>query len=469
MILPTVRGGTSNSHPTPRRIANPAALALLLGLLAAAATPAGARTLAVFNGNVPGDTFGGSVASAGDLNGDGLTDLIIGAYQSDAGGMDAGRAYVFYGGRRVDTKPHMGLGVQSAGDLFGVSVASAGDLNKDGFPDLIVGAHENDAAGANAGRAYVYFGGPNGDTKPDVILSGEGAGDAFGYSVAGAGDVNGDGYADVVVGAYENSARAGGAGRAYVYFGGGRMDGSPDLIFTGQAAGDYFGISVAGAGDVNGDRFDDVIIGAYQCDAGGTDAGQAYVFFGGPSADNRSDLVMTGTSAGDAFGFSVAPAGDVNKDGFADVIVGAYHNDAAGSDAGRAYVFFGGARPDGRADLVLTGEAAGDAFGYSVAGMGDANGDGFADLIVGAYGNDAGGSAAGRAYVYFGGTAPDAVSDFTITGEATLDNLGYAVSGVGDVNGDGLGDAAVGSPFAGAGRVYLCSPAGSRARPVAER
>ncbi|MGH7682333.1 MAG: integrin alpha, partial [Candidatus Eiseniibacteriota bacterium] len=102
-----------------------------------------------------------------------------------------------------------------------------------------------------------------------------------------------------------------------------------------------------------------------------------------------------------------------------------------------------------------------------VGGAGDTNGDGFSDVIVGAYGNDAGGSAAGRAYVYFGGNAPDAVSDFTITGEASLDNLGYAVSGAGDLDGDGLADVVVAAPFANAGRVYLCSPTGRR--PLAER
>ncbi|MGH7681438.1 MAG: integrin alpha, partial [Candidatus Eiseniibacteriota bacterium] len=347
-------------------------LAASLASLAILAMPrsAEARTLAVLNGNVPGDTFGGAVAGIGDQNGDGLADVIVGAYQSDVGGLDAGRAYVFFGGRKIEVKARTAFGAQGAGDLFGVSVANAGDVNKDGFSDIIVGAHENDAAGANAGRAYIFFGGPAGDARPDVILTGEAAGDAFGYSVAGAGDVNGDGYADVIVGAYENSTRADGAGRAYVYYGGSRMDATPDLIVTGQAAGDYFGISVSGAGDVNGDGYADVVVGAYQCDIGGTDAGRAYVFYGGARSDDRPNLIFTGAAAGDAFGFSVASAGDVNRDGYADVIVGAYHNDAGGSDAGRAYVFFGAARPDDRPDLILTGEASGDAFGYSVGGAG---------------------------------------------------------------------------------------------------
>lgn len=445
------------------------AISIALAALALSADPASARNLVTLLGATPGDTFGGAVAAAGDLNGDGFGDLIVGAYQCDAGGLDAGRAYVYYGGRTVDAKPDLYLTGEAPGDLFGVSVASAGDVNRDGFPDLIVGAHENDAMGANAGRAYLYFGGPTADSKPDVVFSGEAAGDAFGYSVASAGDLNGDGYGDVIVGAYENSSRASGAGRAYLYFGGATMDNSPDLTFTGDAGGDYFAISVASAGDVNGDKFGDVIVGAYQNDFSGRDAGRAYVFFGGPRADDRPDLTLTGAAAGDAFGFSVASAGDVNKDGFGDVIVGAYHNDAGGVDAGRAYVYFGGTRPDARADLVLTGDAPGDAFGFSVAGAGEVNGDGFSDVVVGAYGSDAGGSAAGRAYVYFGGTAPDAVSDFTVTGEATLDNLGYAVSGAVDLDGDGFSDVAVAAPFGDAGRAYLCSAVGGRQKPVAGR
>jgi hypothetical protein len=445
------------------------AVAIILAALTVPAGPASARTLATLLGATPGDTFGGAAAAAGDLNGDGFGDLIVGAYQCDARGLDAGRAYVYFGGRTVDAKPDLYLTGEAAGDLFGVSVASAGDVNGDGFPDLIVGAHENDAMGANSGRAYIFYGGPAADSKADVVLSGEAAGDAFGYSVASAGDVNGDGNADVIVGAYENSAKAGGAGRVYVFFGGASMDNSPDLVFTGADAGDYFGISVASAGDLNGDKFGDVIVGAYQNDTAGRDAGRAYVFLGGPHADDRPDLILGGAAAGDAFGFSVATAGDVNKDGFGDVIVGAYHNDAGGLDAGRAYIYFGGARPDARADLTLTGDGPGDAFGFSVAFAGDVNGDGFSDVIAGAYGNDAGGSAAGRGYVYFGGTAPDALSDFTVTGEATLDNLGYAVTGALDLDGDGFGDVAVAAPFGDAGKVYLCSPVGGKQKPVAGR
>jgi hypothetical protein len=456
------------ARPVPGHIVWAVAAVALLGAAGSPGT-ASARMLLALTGASPGDNFGGSVASAGDMNGDGIDDLIVGAYQSDFGGLDAGQVYVFFGGARPDAKPDLLMTGEAAGDLFGVSVAGVGDVNKDGYADILVGAYGNDAHGANAGRAYLYFGGPRPDGRPDLVLSGESAGDAFGYSVAAAGDLNHDGYADFMVGAYENSAHGAGAGRVYVYYGGPHPDDRPDLILNGEAPGDLFGISVATAGDVNGDGFSDMIVGAYQNDAGGQDAGRAYIFFGGPTVDDHPDVVLAGAAPGDYFGFSVAGAGDVNRDGFSDVIVGAYHNDAGGAEAGRAYVFFGGAHPDATPDLVLTGEAPGDAFGYCVAGAGDLNGDGFADLVVGAYGNDAGGAAAGRAYAFYGGSAPDAVPDFTITGEATLDNLGYSVSTAGNFNGEGLADLVVAAPFANAGSVYVVKPTTGRMKPVAGR
>jgi hypothetical protein len=470
-------------NPAPRAMAltrtAAAALAVAIGAIALfPATPDDAEAAAaresrgalVLNGGVPGEAYGCSVAAAGDVNGDGYDDVIAGAYQSARNGLAVGRAYVYYGSRRPVNHPDVALIGEAAGDAFGVCVASAGDMNHDGYADVIVGAYQNDGRGANAGRAYVYFGGPSLHERPDLVLNGDSAGDAFGYAVSSAGDVNGDGFADVVVGAYENSARGAGAGRAYVFFGSARPDAVPDLVLSGEAAGDRFGISVACAGDVNRDGFADVIVGAYQNDAGGVDAGRAYIYFGGQKPDDHPDEVLTGASAGDSFGFSVAGVGDVNHDGFADVTVGAYHNAAGGKDAGRAYVYQGSVLPMEHPALVLTGEAAGDAFGYAVSPAGDVNGDGFADVAVGAYGNDAGGSAAGKAYVYYGG-ATDAAPDFTLAGESTLDNLGFAVSGAGDVDGDGFADLVVGAPYsdADAGRAYLARALAGRARPVAKR
>ena len=135
------------------------------------------------------------------------------------------------------------------------------------------------------------------------------------------------------------------------------MNNIADVILIGESVGDYFGFSVSTAGDVNGDGFSDVIVGAYTNDAGGTDAGRAYIFFGGASMDNTADVTLTGASDEDKFGTSVSTAGDVNGDGYFDVIVGANYNDAGGSDAGSAYIYLGGAGMDDVADLILTGAA----------------------------------------------------------------------------------------------------------------
>jgi hypothetical protein len=301
-----------------------------------------------------------------------------------------------------------------AGDHFGRSVSGAGDVDGDGYDDLIVGANWNDAGGADAGRAYVY----SGQTGNLIwAFTGEAAGDWFGISVSGAGDVNNDGYDDLIVGAVYNNAGGDKAGRAYVYSG---QTGNLIWTFTGEAARDYFGRSVSGAGDVDNDGYDDLIVGAIYNDAGGDKAGRAYVYSG-----QTGNLIytFTGEAAGDALGYSVSGAGDVNSDGYHDLIVGANWNDAGGTDAGRAYVYSG---QTGNLMYTFTGEATGDAFGWSVSGAGDVDNDGYHDLIVGAYGNDAGGDYAGRAYVY--SCEPYLCGDVNGDGEVNINDAVYLIN-----------------------------------------
>jgi len=391
---------------------------------------------ATFTGAAAGDHFGFSVSDAGDVNNDGYNDVIVGARGNDEGGNEAGRAYIYYSGASMDSTADVILTGAAAYDWFGHSVSSAGDVNSDGYDDVVVGALGNDEGGSEAGRAYIYYGGASMDSTADVTLTGAAAGDYFGYSVSGAKDVNKDGYDDVIVSAYFNDAGGTEAGRAYIYFGAASMDSTADVLLTGAAAFDNFGESVSCAGDVNKDGYDDVIVGAVGNDAGGSEAGRAYIYYGGASMDSTADVIFTGAAADDRFGGSVSGAGDVNKDGYDDVAVGAHFNDAGGSNAGRVYIHYGGASMDSAADVIFTGVAESNAFG-TVSGAGDVNNDGFDDVIVGAVGNDAGGTDSGQAYIYLGAASMDSAADVTLTGAAANDWFGSPVSGAGDVDNDG--------------------------------
>jgi len=356
--------------------------------------------------------FGVSVSGAGDLNSDGYDDVIVGANNYSSG---IGRAYVYFGGSSMDNTADVTLTGEGTGSFFGVSVSGAGDLNGDGYDDVIVGAHYYSS---KTGRAYVYFGGSSMNNTADVTLTGEGTDNQFGYSVSGAGDLNGDGYDDVIVGAPYYSS---GTGRAYVYFGGSSMNNTADVIMTGGTY-DCFGNSVSGTGDLNGDGYDDVIVGAYDYSSG---TGRAHVYFGGSSMNNTADVTLTGEEAINHFGCSVSGAGDLNGDGYDDVIVGAYNYS---SETGRAYVYFGGSSMDKTADVIMTGEGISNAFGCSVSGAGDANSDGYDDVIVGAYVYS---ESTGRSYVYFGGSSMNNTADVTMTGAGIGNYFGISVSEAG--------------------------------------
>ncbi|MFO1079062.1 MAG: VCBS domain-containing protein [Reyranellaceae bacterium] len=430
----------------------------------------------VLRGPAAGDLTGWSVAAAGDLNGDGIGDLIVG---NPAAGSDyAGAAYVLYGrdsgfgtidgrGRAVvdlgalSSTDGFTIRGAAAGDLAGWSVAAAGDVNGDGIADMIVGAPFGSAGGSFSGQSYVVYG----------KSGGIGTSDGHGHTTL-----------DLAT-----------------------LSAADGFVVRGAASGDQAGWSVATAGDVNGDGIDDLLIGAPFGGDGGLFAGQAYVLFGqaGPRAatdgsgqavidladaanlsPNRGFLIR-GDSEWSFAGWSVSTAGDVNGDGFDDLVIGAPIAGSGDGPTGQAYVVFGSEHGFGALDgqgravidlsndgagftasqgFVIRGDTSHDEAGLQVSRVGDFNGDGYDDLLVGARSAD---DAAGRSYILFGGGAPGALdtqgrtvvdlgaltaqTGFLVVGAQSGDQAGFSVSAAGDVNQDGLADIIVGAPEAGDG------------------
>jgi hypothetical protein len=377
------------------------------------------------DGDATADYFGYGLTGGGDINGDGADDLVVGAYSADLGGSNAGAVYVYYGEPTSgaldasDDADFILVGSTSS-DYLGHGVAILPSVDGDKYDELVMGAHGQDGGGSTAGSVYVFNGPLAGSASgtdvsvADARLQGEDATDYFGYWVADAGDFDGDGVSDLVVGANYESSAGSYAGAAYVFAGttwSGTVDASTaDLKLTGEAAGDYAGGSVDGIGDHDGDGYDDIIVGAYANDDGGSTAGAAYVVEGnqtGTLSLGSAGIERYAEGASDYAGCSVAGAGDVDGDGYADVLVGAYAAESTGAGAGSAYLLYGplasGTASLSGADAIFRGEDAQDYSGWSVSGAGDTDGDGYDDVLIGAYGDDDGGSGAGAAYLFLGG------------------------------------------------------------------
>jgi hypothetical protein len=470
---------------------------------------------------------GGSVAAAGDVNGDGYDDIVIGWPAATSGELR-----VYYGNASgLNTASPFNLIVNFA-KFWAQNVGAAGDVNGDGYDDIVVGSPNEDpwincaATGPDQGRVDVFYGSASGiSAANEWMLLGCTVADGaeVGYSVAAAGDVNGDGYGDIIIGApwAQPAALGTPAGSAWVVYGSaaglpltpgyanlGSIAGATRL--DSPVAGASFGAAVCGAGDVNGDGYADVAVGAPADDVGATDAGYVRLYAGSATGTQPGNILWYEytVTANSHFGITLAPAGDVNGDGKGDLLVGESHRvDVAQSYAGGMFInrllptdspglarTAGDLNGDGFSDIVLgipsfsnpeSGEGLLEVFagrgdgpstypawsftslydssnlGWSVAAAGDVNGDGLDDIIVGAptwptlsTPSDVDN---GMVFLYLGGLAGVAANPTWYYAGATSDQVGISVCGVGDINGDGYADIAVGAhqPGVGNGKVLI--------------
>ena len=420
-------------------------------------------------GESSSDYAGRSVSSAGDVDADGYADLLVGADEESSGGTYAGAAYLVLGpvSGEVDLSAADAKLVGEASlDSAGRSVSSAGDADADGYADLLVGADEESSGGSFAGAAYLVLGPVSGRVRlsaADAKFIGEASGDYAGRSVSSAGDVDANGCADLLVGAHRQDSGGSFAGAAYLVLGpvSRRVDlSAADAKLVGEAGGDYAGCSVSSAGDVDADGCADLLVGANKQDSGGSHAGAAYLVLGPVSGEvdlSDADAKLVGEASGDYAGCSVSSAGDVDADGYADLLGGAEGEDSGGSLAGAAYLVLGpvsGELDLSASDAKLVGEASGDYAGSSVSSAGDVDADGYADLLVGADEESSGGSCAGAAYLVLGpvsGAVDLSAADAKLVGEVSNDYAGCSVSSAGDVDADGYDDLMVGACFHDAG------------------
>lgn len=407
----------------------------------------------IIEGNQVDARLGHALSSAGDVNGDGFSDIALGAYQYDKGSVNEGVVMIHYGSAiGINTVPSLTLESDQTEAQFGISVVCAGDVNGDGFSDVLVGSYAFDHGQKDEGSVFVWMGEAGGVKQYAAsVLELDQAGVQFGYSVAGAGDVNGDGFDDVIIAANKFDNGQSDEGAAFIYHG------SPDGISTVPATileGDQNWAqlsSVSSAGDVNGDGYDDILVGIplYDIAQPTADEGVVMVFHGSPQGVSKiPKLIINGTQSKAKFGSDVASAGDVDSDGYADIIIGEPEYDwdpLSNENEGRVHIFHGTSNGIKNMPLTIDGPQIGFYFGASVSGGGDFNADGYDDVIVGDPYYSEVEAWEGAVFVFYGtANGINPANPVTLQSNIAVSWFGMTVASAGDINGDGFGDIAAG-------------------------
>lgn len=422
------------------------------------------RAAATMLGEAEGDQAGSQVAGAGDMNEDGRNDLMIAAFQAvaDAGSVADGKVYIVRGEVAGAQPLAESLATISGDDeQAGFAISGGTDVNGDAHIDLLIGANATDVIGTDEGAAYLLLGPVTGDIHlktADAMLWGDSAEDLAGYTVNTRGDINGDGRADLLVGTPFDADGGSGAGAAWLVLYPEDMDLSgADAKLIGERPGDGAGCAVSMPGDTDGDGQEDLVVSAFLASDGADDQGIVYVAVGpfdGPSELSDVDGTLRGEAADDRAGVALAAPGDVNGDGYADLLVGA---DASSEDVGGAYLVHGpilGETSLAESVVKLVGDDADDLVGagYAVAAPGDMDADGAQDLVVGAWSYLDCPSAAFLVYGPFDGVvqlsdAREGLVGSRLIQEMGCDALGSSLAGVGDTNEDGRADLLIGAPW----------------------
>lgn len=401
--------------------------------------------------NITWNVFGQRVCIGGDVNGDGFGDLLIGAWRWQN---SRGRAYLYFGGSQMDNVADVIFTGTNEGDAFANQSGVFGDVNNDGYYDVIIGAGGNVHGDIHDGYVHVYLGGPHMDNVADIVLNPAEAGRRGGFSFVASGDVDNDGYCDILVG--EPWSR-----RVSLFWGGDPMSTSTNVVFEGTENAFPFSHRMSIGGDVNGDGYNDIIIGSRESGVSKrpdneNKQGRAYLYLGNTKEqmDTDCDWLFVDKTPGSSFG-SAVDIFDIDNDGYDDVIIAARY---ASSLRGRVYVYWGSESFDGSEPGVIFEPKEVSGAGEYLQ-VGHINSDLFGDILVGGWIYPGQPYRHGRAYVFYGNSkdAIDTDCDYIFEGEGRTEDWFGAQLGIGDVNNDGYTDAIFGAWGANhwAGRAYL--------------